>query len=206
MYFKLEDNILSVKALNRAPGHNFLFTLYCLSFESWLNLNLQVYLQYIVKCASKWGCDKAGFCWNSSNWIPIKATIFTPIHNLGHHPDPDAMLSCFFILLISTSFILFYFILPCFCFPSFFPLFCAFPHSLRFRSNIELPQPVFPFWNGPICVIRLDSGPSSPLHFSIAVFYPSALPAFESKAGTAYTHLSLAFKKLYFFSSAEKHV
>lgn len=107
MYFKHEDNILSVKALNRAPGHNFLFTLYCLSFESWLNLNLQVYLQYIVKCASKWGCDKAGFCWNSSNWIPIKATIFTPIHNLGHHPDPDAMLSCFFILLISTYFILF---------------------------------------------------------------------------------------------------
>ena len=46
--------------------------------------------------------------------------------------------------------------------------------------------------------LSTGSRPSSPLHFFIHTVHLN-LPAFESKAHTAYIHLSLAFKKLYFF-------
>lgn len=148
-----------------------------------------MYLQYVIKCAFEWGY-KAGFTWNR-----VIQFLSKPHHShlSKHSLDPDAMLSCFFIWFLCTSFILFSW--------TFVP-----PHSSHFfvhfliASGSKSSWVTYPFWNGPICVIRLDS---LPLHFSVAVFYPSALPAFESKAGTAYMHLSLAFKKnyiLFFFS------
>lgn len=64
---------------------------------------LQVYLQYVVKCAFDWDCIRSrGLPLKLSNSIPIKASPFTPIHNLEHQPGPDAMLSHFFLLFSYT--------------------------------------------------------------------------------------------------------
>lgn len=88
-----------------------------------------------------------------------------------------------------------FFLLALLLFPLLLPTIVV--HFLLARGSEDIFSCLIclPPWNGSICAIGLDSVPSSPLHFSIAVFYPSALPAFESKAGTAYTHLSLALKK-----------
>lgn len=125
-----------------------------------------------------------GILKTQSNSVPIKASPFTPIHNLKCQLGPDAMLLCFFFLLFSFTFVS--------------------PSSTDFFQHFLLARGSEDILSYLTCLPYLEWSSLCNRAWifalvAIAVFYPFALPAFESKAGAAYTHLSLAFKKLHFF-------
>lgn len=115
-------------------------------------------------------------------YISIKwclVTIITPLYKLGKHPDT---ILCFILIIYPLIFISLFSDFPLFL-PFF--LFFPFPHSLRFRSHLEFPQQYFGTAQS-----LFRTGCCSLFHSSIADFYPSAFPAFKSKACIAYPHLS----------------
>lgn len=157
----------------------------------WSRTELVLEVQCVVKCAFEWGYDQA----KQSNSIPIKASPFTPIHNLEHHPGPDAMLWCFFSF--SSTFVS----------PSSSHYCCAFPPRPRFRRHLQLPHLSPPLERLDLCHWAWFCA-----LFAIAFLHCSVLPFCSSciwiKGWYSLYTLKPRFKKkkLYFFSSAGKHV